>query len=169
VPAPNPNRQGGDKIHWPDAYHPSRSRVHVSNSLSVTIKPETLWAWMIRAQLWPTWYPNSSHVVFLDSTGPDLQKGTRFRWKTFGVTIESEVLEFEPGERLAWNAVGAGVDAYHAWLFEPKPAACNILTEETQNGFLAKLSSVVMPNRMHKYHQVWLESLRDRARAGPPI
>jgi polyketide cyclase/dehydrase/lipid transport protein len=155
-------------IKWPEKYHPSCTSVHVSNSLSVTIKPELLWAWMIRAPLWPTWYPNSSNVVFLDSTGQDLQKGTRFRWKTFGVTIESEVKEFEPCERLAWSAVGIGVDAYHAWLFEPKPAACNMLTEETQNGFLAKLGSMTMPNRMHKYHQIWLETLRDQARAGMP-
>lgn len=155
-------------INWPDKYHPSHTSVHVTNSLSVTVKPEHLWAWLIRAQLWPTWYPNSSDVVFLNSSGPDLGLGTRFRWKTFGVTIESEVHEFEPFRRLAWNAVGTGVDAYHAWLFEPRPAACNILTEETQNGFLAKLGSIAMPNRMHKYHQIWLECLRDRARAGPP-
>jgi hypothetical protein len=156
-------------INWPDKYHPSRTRVHVTNSLSVTVKPEHLWAWMIRAQLWHAWYPNSSNVVFHNSPGPDLEMGTRFRWKTFGVNIESEVQEFEPCRRLAWSAVGTVVDAYHAWLFEPRPAACNIITEETQNGFLAKLGSIVMPNRMHKYHQIWLECLRDRARAGPPL
>jgi hypothetical protein len=151
-------------IIWPEQYHPDRTSVHVTNSLAVTAKPEVLWAWMIRAQLWPTWYPNSSNVVFLDSSGPDLQKGTRFRWRTFGVTIESEVQEFVPCERLAWNARGIGVDAYHAWLFEPTQT----ITEETQNGFLAKLSSLAMPNRMHKYHQIWLENLRDKALTGLP-
>jgi hypothetical protein len=151
-------------IIWPAEYHPSRTGVHVSNSLSIAAKREVLWAWMIRAKLWPIWYPNSSGVVFLNAAGPDLKKGTRFRWKTFGVTIESEVREFEPCERLAWSARGIGVDAYHAWLFEP----ASILTEETQNGFLAKLGSLVMPNRMHKYHQIWLENLRDRALSGMP-
>jgi len=151
-------------INWPSDYHPSRTGVHVSNSLTVQAKPEVLWAWMIRAQLWPTWYPNSSYVVFLNAAGPDLSKGTRFRWKTFGVTIESEVREFEPLERLAWNARGIGVDAYHAWLFEPN----NVLTEETQNGFLARLGSLAMPNRMHKYHQIWLENLREKALTGLP-
>jgi hypothetical protein len=151
-------------IHWPSEYHPTRTGVYVSNSLTVQAKPEVLWAWMIRAQLWPTWYPNSSDVVFLNAAGPDLSKGTRFRWKTFGVTIESEVREFEPLERLAWNARGIGVDAYHAWLFEPN----NVFTEETQNGFLARLGSLAMPNRMHKYHQIWLENLREKALTGLP-
>ena len=151
-------------INWPSEYHPTRTGVYVSNSLTVQAKPEVLWAWMIRAQLWPTWYPNSSDVVFLNAAGPDLSKGTRFRWKTFGVTIESEVREFEPLERLAWSARGIGVDAYHAWLFEPN----NVLTEETQNGFLARLGSLAMPNRMHKYHQIWLENLREKALTGLP-
>ena len=151
-------------IIWPAKYHPNHTSVHVTNSLSVTLNPEVLWAWLIRAQLWPTWYPNSSHVVFLNASGPNLEKGTIFRWKTFGVTIESEVQEFEPCERIAWNARGTGVDAYHAWLLEPT----RILTEETQNGFLAKLGALVMPNRMHKYHQIWLENLRDKALTGPP-
>jgi hypothetical protein len=151
-------------INWPDKYHPSRTGVHVTNSLAVDVNAEVLWAWMIRAELWPTWYPNSSNVVFLNTPGPDLALGTRFRWKTFGVTIESEVQEFIPYERLAWNAVGTGVDAYHAWLFEPG----NVLTEETQKGFLARLSSLAMPTRMHKYHQIWLEKLRDKATNGLP-
>jgi hypothetical protein len=134
----------------------------------VTAKPEVLWAWTIRAQLWPTWYSNSSGVVFLNGSGPDLEQGTRFRWRTFGVWIESEVQEFVPCERLAWNARGTGVEAYHAWLFEPTPTGCNILTEETQNGFPAKLGSIAMPNRMHRYHQIRLESLRDKALTGLP-
>jgi hypothetical protein len=74
------------------------------------------------------------------------------------------VREFEPLERLAWSARGIGVDAYHAWLFEPN----NVLTEETQNGFLARLGSLAMPNRMHKYHQIWLENLSEKALTGLP-
>jgi hypothetical protein len=43
-----------------------------------------------------------------------------------------------------------------------------VLTEETQHGWLARLAAVAMPNRMHKYHQIWLEQLRDSARKGMP-
>ena len=71
------------------------------NELEMASAPETVWAWLIRAQLWPTWYPNSANIVFLTGQPPDLAFGTRFRWKTFGVTIESTVLEFVPYERLS--------------------------------------------------------------------
>jgi hypothetical protein len=161
-------KRGVVEIKWPDRYHPSRTGVFVSNSLTVSARPQLLWAWLIRAQLWPTWYPNSADVRFADGGGPDLRKGAKFRWKTFGVTVDSVVEEFVPHERLAWTARGIGVDAYHAWAFEETPAGCRILTEETQNGPLARLGNLLMPNRMHRHHQIWLERLRDRALTGMP-
>ena len=39
------------------------------------------------------------------------QPSSAFTWKTFGVRLESTVMEFVPGERIAWNALGVGVDA----------------------------------------------------------
>jgi hypothetical protein len=52
--------------------------------------------------------------VFLSGNPPDLALGAKFCWKTFGVTIESTVLEFMPYERLAWDAHAKGLEAYHA-------------------------------------------------------
>lgn len=109
-----------DQILWPSRYEPANCPVHVRNELAMASAPETVWAWLIRAQLWPTWYPNSANIAFLSGQPPDLTLGTRFRWKTFGVTIESTVLEFLPYERLTWDAHGNGLDAYHAWLAHPK-------------------------------------------------
>jgi hypothetical protein len=60
------------------------------------------------------------------------------------------------------------VDAYHAWEITPMPSGSHILTEETQYGWAARLSSLVFPNRMSKFHQVWLEQLAAKAQAGPP-
>ena len=130
--------------------------------------PEVIWAWLIRATRWPTWYENSAKVRFLQGNPPDLALGTRFRWKTFGVTIESTVLEFVPEERIAWDAQGVGVDAYHAWVLHRTAQGCHVLTEETQHGWLARAGDLLMPRRMSKYHQLWLEGLRDKAAEGFP-
>ena len=157
-----------DSIIWPPRYAPENSPVHVRNELAMDASCDALWAWLIRASLWPTWYINSAHVQFPDGGGPDLTLGARYRWMTFGVTIDSTVLEFVPEERIAWNARGLGVDAYHAWVMRRTPQGCHVLTEETQHGWLARLGNLLMPNRMHKYHQVWLEALRDRAAQGYP-
>jgi len=154
------------QILWPTRYEPTNCPVHVRNELAIASAPETVWAWLIRAQLWPTWYPNSANIVFLSGQPPDLTLGTRFRWKTFGVTIKSTVLEFLPYERLAWDAHGTGLDAYHAWLIQKTNQGCNVIMEETQRGWVARLGKALRPNRMEQQHQVWLEGLRDKASRG---
>jgi hypothetical protein len=118
-----------DAIRWPEKYAPGRAPVHVRNELTLRAPCAAAWAWLVRAQLWPTWYPNSANVTYLNSDAAELADGTRFRWKTFGVTIESTVLEHVPGERIAWDAHGIGVDAYHAWVLTPAPEGCRVRTE----------------------------------------
>jgi uncharacterized protein YndB with AHSA1/START domain len=156
------------EIDWPDRYHPRNCPVHVHNELDMAAPPDRVWAWLTHATLWPSWYGNSANVSFLDESGPQLQQGTRFRWKTFGVTVTSTVLEYVPGERLAWDAHGLGVDAFHAWVLQPSDRGCRVLTEETQHGWLARLGGLFVPGRMHKHHQLWLEGLENKARSGPP-
>jgi uncharacterized protein YndB with AHSA1/START domain len=150
-------------VRWPSHYAPAAAPVHVRNTIEVAAPIEAVWAWLIRAQHWPDWYVNASRVVFLHGTPPDLSAGARFKWTTFGVRLESTVLEFLPPERIAWDAQGIGVDAYHAWVLSSTPVGTHVLTEETQHGWLARLGHLVMPWRMHKYHQIWLEGLRVNA------
>ncbi|MGD0611275.1 MAG: SRPBCC family protein [Anaerolineales bacterium] len=153
---------------WPDRYEPRNCPVHVRNDLEMGAPQDHVWAWLVRATLWPTWYVNSANVQILEGGDPDLEKGTRFRWVTFGVKITSEVLEYVPGERIAYDAHAFGIDAYHAWLLLPTPKGCYVLTEETQHGWLVRFSNLFMPNRMHKFHQIWLEGLESKARSGLP-
>jgi hypothetical protein len=155
-------------IRWPEAFEPSRCPVHVVNEATMPARPEDAWAWLVRAASWPSWYPNAKRVVFERGTPPDLAPGTVFRWSTFGVRITSRVVEFEPPDRLAWDAKGVGLLAYHAWLIEPTPGGCRVLTEETQLGRLARLGARLMPDRMHRFHQIWLERLAERAATGRP-
>lgn len=90
-----------------------------------------IWAWIVRARLWPAWYPNSSGVKILTRASSDLFANARFTWRTFGVRLVSQVKEFLPCERIAWDAVGVAVRAYHAWLIVERPRrgsatdACN--------------------------------------------
>lgn len=39
---------------------------------------------------------------------------------------------------------------------EPRDGGTHVLTGENQNGLGARAQSVLAPNRMHKYHQIWL-------------
>ncbi len=156
-------------IRWPERYLPAAAEVFAHNEITIAAPPETVWAWLIRAESWPDWYANARHIHFISTSGPNLRNRSRIRWNTFGTRITSKVLEFEPCTRLGWDAHGIGVEAYHAWVLTALPTgATHVLTEETQTGWLARLGKRLMPRRMERMHQLWLQGLRDRAEAGPP-
>jgi uncharacterized protein YndB with AHSA1/START domain len=155
-----------DGIHWPPEF--AEAPVQVSNEILIEAPPDKVWAWLIRAARWPEWYPNSANVKFDGGSGPDLQAGTKFWWKTFSASIVSTVREFIPGERISWDGNGLGVRVYHAWLLQKVEGRCRVLTEERQFGFLCRLDHWIRPNRMHDWHQLWLERLQEKARGGPP-
>jgi len=152
-------------IIWPDEFHPNNAPIHVKNVLEMEVAPEVVWAWLIRAKLWPNWYPNAKRVRY---DGSDLQKGIRFKWWTFGVPLTSTVVEYVPNEYIAWNAKAIGIWVYHAWLIEKTENCCRVTTEESQYGWLCRLSKLVFPENMYKYHQIWLENMQEKARTGLP-
>lgn len=165
----SPKPQGG--IIWPARFAPDQAPVHVRNELLIAAAPAVVWAWLIRAPLWPTWYANAHHVRASDGASDsltDLAAGSRFRWETFGVAIASEVAEFLPTERIAWSARGMGVDAYHAWLLRPEGDGCRVLTEESQYGWGARLKNFLLPHCMSDGHDLWLKSLEIKSRQGLP-
>jgi len=155
-------------ITWPERFRPERAPIHVRNELAVPAPPEVVWAWLTRAVDWPRWYPNSHDVRIGGGEQTALSQGCRFTWRTFGVSLRSRVEEFAAPERIAWTAVGLGVDVYHAWLIEPRSSGCWVLTEETQYGWAARLGHLAMPSRMHRWHQIWLERLGEMAATGLP-
>jgi uncharacterized protein YndB with AHSA1/START domain len=154
-------------INWPPRYAPDRVAARVSNDILIAAPPEIVWAWLIRATAWPGWYPNSSDVR-IDGGGDTLAADAAFTWRTFGVTVRSRVREFVPCARIAWDGAALLLDVYHAWLIEPRPDGCFVLTEEHQNGLAARAQALFMPTRMHRGHDLWLSRLKQNAERGPP-
>jgi uncharacterized protein YndB with AHSA1/START domain len=140
-----------EKIIFPDRFLPSNSPVFVHNEIEIKSTPEKVWFWLTNAATWHDWYFNASKVKLINHPGRDILEKTRFTWKTFGAHLKSEVQDFVPNERLAWDAKGPGILAYHAWLIIPTTNGCKAITEETQHGLLCRLGKLFMPNRMNKY------------------
>jgi hypothetical protein len=72
---------------------------------------------------------------------------------------QAAMFPFIQHERLEWDAHCNGVHAYHAWVLERTDGGVYVITEETQTGWLARLGALVVPNRMSRWHQRWLEGL----------
>ena len=147
------------EIRWPPGFAPSESPIHVVNRSETTTGADVVWARLLHAANWPAIYANAQDVVIAGG-GSDLFADARFQWKTFGVALDTRVVEFEPGTRSAWIAEGLGVRAYHAWLITPlADGGCMILTEETQHGWVARIGRLLFPRRMEHWHQRWIEAL----------
>ena len=152
---------------WPPGFEPDKSSVYARNEIAVAAPPERVWRWLIRAANWPLWYSNSSNVSFISGDGLDLAPGMQFRWKTFGATITSRVIVFDPPRELGWDARGV-LDAYHGWEIVPEGDGCRVITEECQNGLVPKLAWWYLRPMLLRGHQNWIESLKARAEAGEP-
>ncbi len=162
-------------IVWPEQYAPGTTDNYVSNEIIVArLSAIDVWPFLNNTSAWPTYYSNASDIRFHDGTGPELSKGARFRFTTFGFPVEAEVTEYVPpiaGEpaRVAWHGWVEGdaetrLDVHHAWLFEDLPGGrVRILTQETQNGKPAQELARTKPNPMLNAHQEWIDGLANAA------
>jgi len=59
--------QRNPDIHWPKGQHPEDADLYANNEIMVNASCETVFANIVDAQSWPSWYPNSHNVVVHDS------------------------------------------------------------------------------------------------------
>ena len=150
-------------IHWPDSFHPEQADLFAHNEIVVHASCEKVFANLVDAQVWPSWYPNSHNVRLLNSPDGKLHGKTRFSWDTFGVSIESRVHEFVPNSRLGWFGDGTGMNAYHTFLLLKTNEGCHIVTEEVVMGPGAVEFREKQPSAMHEGHDLWLRTLKQRS------
>jgi hypothetical protein len=150
-------------IHWPAGFHPEQADLFAHNEIAVHASCEKVFANIVDAQVWPSWYPNSHNVQLLNSPDGKLHEGTQFSWDTFSVHIESRVHELVPGSRIGWFGDGTGMNAYHTFLLLKTDKGCHIVTEEVVKGPGAVDFRKKQPNAMHEGHDLWLSTLKKRS------
>jgi len=148
-------------IRWPDGFDPETADLFAHNEILVAAPCGRVWAHIVDASAWPQWYPNA-HEVALPAGAKALSQGLVFQWKTFGLSIESRVLEYEPERRLGWTG-GAPNETpgfYHTWYLSPENDHCRVVTEEVGKGEGAKAFRAQDEGLMHRGHDLWLACLR---------
>jgi Polyketide cyclase / dehydrase and lipid transport len=155
-------------IRWPPGHEPDGAVLHAVNDGRSSASPEAVWAWLIRPDLWSSYYSNARFMRHLDGPWPRVAPGSRFRWLTFGVLVTSEIVEFEPPARLAWSADELGARGHHAWALAADGEGCRIHTEETQRGWAVRLARPAMQPLMTRFHQRWVDGLAGAAAEGAP-
>lgn len=84
-----------NEIIWPEQYTPGTNDNFVSNETIVAgLSAGEVWPFLSGTSAWPTYYSNADDIRFYNVEGPELSKGARFRFTTFGFPVEAEVLEY---------------------------------------------------------------------------
>ena len=154
-----------EKINWPPAYEPSKSKFFVHNEIEVDAPPQVVWEILTAAESWPDWYKGAQNVVVRPVSKGVLKENSVFTWKTMGLDFESTIKEFVPYSRLSWESQKKSIQGYHAWLIVPTAQGCKVITDESQNGWLTFFEKIFQPNKMRKLHDVWLLEIKKKAEA----
>ena len=61
-----PDQRSGEDhmstVHWPAGHEPAGAAIHEVNSGRSVATPELVWAWLVRPDLWHTYYANVRDV-----------------------------------------------------------------------------------------------------------
>jgi hypothetical protein len=147
-------------IRWPDGFDPAHTDLFAHNAVVINAPAMSVWAKLIAAAAWPTWYSNASDIVITDPSG-QLGEDVTFNWTTFGLKIASKVAEFAPYARLSWFGDGDQLRAYHSWLLIPRFAdSTYVVMEEIGMGDGAQHLALTNPGLLHRGHDLWNISLK---------
>jgi uncharacterized protein YndB with AHSA1/START domain len=165
---------------WPQGFQPGATPVFAHNEVSIAAPAARVFAALLDAERWPTYYENASRVR-LPAHTPCLGPGVRFRFTTFGVAFDARVTRFEADRALAWTCSGGHptLTAHHRWLLEPDPLGTRLVTEETNfisslhwlgpvhRWFNAQLARSGTREALPAAHQRWLLQLKQTVELPP--
>jgi len=152
-----------NQIQWPAQFDPATSDFYVHNVIDIEASPEEVWALLIDALYWITWYDGIENIVFEPPAVRYLAKDTRVFWSSMGQDLHNTVVECITNQRLAWQFNEAKIQGHHAWLIVPTANGCRVITDESQTGKLAKLQKIFLPRKLLKQHNRWLMLLKEQA------
>ena len=155
-------RQATSLIHWPQGLEPRNVDVFVHNEGWIAAPADIVWANLIDATQWPSWYSNSADVR-IEGGHNKLAKGVSFSWKTFGFPIRSTVDVFEPNREIGWGVNNPTFTVHHAWLLVPERGGTRVITEEAQKGADAIKFRLEQPKAMYDGHDWWMSALKARS------
>ncbi|MFJ8749966.1 SRPBCC family protein [Streptomyces sp. NPDC102441] len=154
-------RNRSAELDWPPEFEPEQADWFSHNEAFVNAPVSRVWDELTATPNWPTWYPLCD-AFEIDEGARYLHSTAHFRWTTFGLTIEGDVVLFEPMRRISWNGYAAGTDPtfFHQWLLTPVEGGCHAVYDEAGNGTVALAMRNADEADMHRGHELLLAGLR---------
>jgi hypothetical protein len=137
----------------------ANAAVRGSAEIEVDARPEVVWDVLTAIDEWPQWNPDVTEA----SMEGELSEGTRFRWKSGRATITSTLRVVQPPREVAWTGKTLGLDAIHLFRLQPLNGGTVVTTEESWNGWVARLFRKRMQATLQRAMEAGLESLKTEA------
>ncbi len=103
--------------------------------IQIAADPETVFSVMSAIDEWPSWNPDIESVKLEGEVRPD----TVFRWRSGPSSLTSTLRVVDPPREIAWTGTTMSIKAVHVFRFEPKDGGTLARSEESWEGFIARL------------------------------
>ena len=120
---------------------PTESRINQlapvvgASETEIAAARDVVWEVLTGIERWPSWNPDVKSV----SMHGALSEGSVFRWKSGSGTITSTLEHVEAPRRVAWTGKAFGLNAIHIYALEARDGITVVRTEESHDGFIARL------------------------------
>jgi hypothetical protein len=149
-------------IRWPATFAPSSEDAFAGADIEIGRPANVIWSQLIDAAKWPSWYPLVDGISIGSMEPGPLQAGAVFRFRSRGVRVRAEVVEYSPVDAFGWTYTGGGLHGYQAWLIRHHADGCTVVAENVEKGHLAAANRVRLSEVIRDAQALWLERLKKR-------
>lgn len=129
--------------------------------LFIQAAPAAVWQKLADIGSYSQWLPGAD-AVRLD--GP-VAPGSSFALKGGSLTWHGRLWVVEPERRIEWTGATLGMRAIHRWELQPQGEGTLAITEESLEGWMARVLKLRQPRFLDDTLMVWLEGLKKAAEA----
>ena len=109
--------------------------VFAESEIEIAAAPRAVWNVLTDFGRWPNWNPEVKSM----SIDGDVARGTEFAWKAGGASIRSRIERVEPPQLIGWTGKTFGASATHVYRLDQRDGGTLVRTEESFEGWLARL------------------------------
>ena len=109
--------------------------VFAESEIEIAAGPRAVWNVLTDFGRWPNWNPDVKSI----SINGDVAPGTEFAWKAGPASIRSKIERVEAPRLIGWTGRTFGVSATHVYRLDQSDGGTMVRTEESFEGWLARL------------------------------
>jgi hypothetical protein len=129
-----------------------------ASEIEIAAAPDAVWDILTNFEGWPTWNPDVKSMSIDGEVAP----GTVFKWKSGPASIKSTIRRVEQPRLIAWTGNTFGVSAIHVYRLDPLDSGTRVHTEESFEGWLARLVRGQMKKTLQNALDSGLRRLKTR-------